>query len=70
VHKKQFVKGIASHVSRERLLNNLSNKRAAQDENVGPARPGDHFQVSEDTRHPLKLHLFLHEHEDDRAVMV
>jgi hypothetical protein len=69
--KKHFVKGIASHISRERLLNNLSNpKSAAKDENVGPSRPGDHFQVSEDTRHPLKLNVFLREHENDPAVVV
>jgi hypothetical protein len=37
---------------------------------IGPARPNDQFQVSSDTRNPLKLNIFLRAHGDDPAVKV
>jgi hypothetical protein len=92
VHKglKHYAKGIANHISRERLLNNLSAQLNVQPEErsskkrkvnptpstaispeiIGPARPTDRYQISNDTRNPLKLNIFLRTHDNDPSVKV
>jgi hypothetical protein len=86
---QHYAKGIASHVSRERLLNTLSKQSNIQmdrpikkrklnptatgipnSEIIVSARPSEHYQVSNDTRNPLRLYAFLREYDQDPAVKV
>jgi hypothetical protein len=39
-------------------------------ETIGSARPSEHYQVSNDTRNPLRLYAFLREYDRDPAVKV
>jgi len=74
--KKHFAAGIATHVSCEQILHNLNVPPPKQckidpnQEDIGRNRPGDHYHMSDETRHPLKINRFLDDHADDPAVKV
>ena len=74
--KKHVAAGIASHVSRERILNNFNvalpkqGATKSNHEDMGRSCPGDHYHMSDETRYGLKINIFLDKHADDPAVKV